>query len=329
MALSLQQSDVFEQYTRVLQTIGREHPLMLVLDDLQWADDATLRLLHYLARNITEEKVMIIGAYRPEELKAMDGSGLNELIQRMGQEKLYTSLDIKRLDIESIELMVKDIMNVGELPANFVKKLYDESEGNPYFVEEVVRSLIGEGVMEAFTGGEVHLLLEDMKIPSTIKDVIWRRLGGLDDNATRVIMLASVIGSRFDFDALHKASGLDDMRFLDALDKLIALGLVHEEAREKDEVYKFDHAQVRAVIYDSLTRSRKRLLHKKIGEVIEEQYKNRLDDAVYSLARHFYIGKDREKAFKYILLSAEKATKQFALEEATRYFETSLSILSH
>jgi len=328
--LRTERDRMFGTIANLIKDISEEKPLVLSLDDLQWADTGTLRLLHYLARNIQDEKVMVLGAYRPEDLKLRDErDGLTEFFQRMGQEDLFVPIKIERLTPESIEQMIKELLNLEELPKGFVNKLHEESEGNPYFVEEVVKSLVREGVLEAFTKGEVDLLLEEMTIPSTIKDIVWRRIGRLDDDAKKVVMMASVIGTRFQFDVLLKACGMEEMKVLDALDRLIENGLVHEDSKEKEEVYKFDHGQVRAVIYDSLSKSRRRVLHNKIGEVMEDHYRGKLDDVVYSLARHYYIGKNFTKALKYLLISAKEATKQYAIEEALSYYRSSLEALRH
>jgi predicted ATPase len=327
--LQKERARMFETMSGLIMKIAADNPLVLFLDDLQWADSSTLSLLHHVARNIRAEKIMIIAAYRPEDLTAEEGRGLTELIQRMKKENLHVSIKVNRLDKESIETMVKGILKMEDAPPAFLDKLFEESEGNPYFVEEVVKSLVGGGMTEAVTDSELNLLLEDMKIPPTIKEVMWRRIGRLDEDSTKVLMLASVIGSSFEFEVLRKASGFEDMRFLDALDKLIHMGLVHEKPSKREELYEFDHAQVRGVIYDSLTRSRKRLMHEKIGEVLEEHFATRIGEAVYALARHFHIGRKFGKALHYALLSAEKATKQFALDEALSFYETSLEIIGH
>jgi predicted ATPase len=327
--LQTERNKMFETIYDLIRDISQDSTVVLFLDDLQWADKASLRLMHYLARNIGNERIMIIGAYRTEDLPDTEGAeGLTELIQRMGQEKLFVPIDIKGLELNPIQNMIEDLLDVDEPPSSFIKKLFQESEGNPYFVEEVVKSLIGDGVMDAFTRGEVNLLLEDIKIPPTIKDIMGRRIGRLDDEAKRVLMVASVIGSKFDFHVLQRASEIDEIKLLDAVDRLIETGLVHEDPSEMHEIYRFDHSQVRAAIYDSLSRSRRRVLHNKVGKVIEEHYADKLDDIIYSLARHFYIGKNYRKALRYLLLSAERATKQFALEETSSYYRTALEVLA-
>jgi predicted ATPase len=328
--LNIERDKMFETIYELIRDISRENTLVLFLDDLQWADVATLRLMHYIARNIKDERVMLLGAYRSEELRTgRVEAALSEIIQRMAQEERYVSLEVKGLQRDSIGLMVKEILEIEDLPPTFIKKLFEESEGNPYFVEEVVKSLITEGVLKAFTKGEVNLLLDDMKIPSTIKDVMGRRIGRLDDDAKSIVMLASVIGSRFDFHVLHEASGMEELKLLDAIDSLIEAGLISEEPGTQHEIYRFNHSQVRAVIYDGLSKSRRRVLHNKIGEVVEKRRGDKPDEVVYSLARHFYIGKNHEKALRYLILSAEKATKQFALEETLSYCRTALEVLGH
>lgn len=321
---------MFENLAQLVINISNEKPLLLFIDDLQWADSASLQLLHYIARSIRNSRVLICGAYRPEELEEREGKRhpLTLALQRLNTEKLSTTVTLHRLQLKDIGTMVRDMLDIENVPESFIRLLYEESEGNPFFVEEVVKSLIEEGVLSTQTYvWDFDIDISKIRIPDTIKDVMSRRIQGLDENSKKVIMFAAVVGHKFDFDTLHKVTEMREDGLLDAIDKLIEAKLIKEDHRSKKEEYVFDHVQVRSVVYDSMSKSRSRVMHKKVGDIIEEMNKENIDDVVYVLARHFNTGKDPEKSYKYSLRAGDKAAKLYATEDAVRYYEWALGAL--
>jgi tetratricopeptide (TPR) repeat protein len=325
-----ERAKLFESLSQLVIEVSSERPLLLVLDDLQWADDGSLQLLHYLARNIQSSRVMICGAYRPEELKNIHGDGhpLAKTLRRMSPEKLYHEITLDRFDDKQSTSMIESILKKKDIPESFTKKLYEESEGNPFFIEEVAKSLVNEGLINVqnytwetkFDPSKIH-------IPGTIKDVIGRRIDRLDSETKAILRYASAIGNRFSFTILHRISGVDEEALIDSIDALIAFNMIHEDLESKEEVYRFDHTQIREVIYNSMSRSRRRLMHKKIGYILEDLNKDRLDDVVYNLAHHFNMGRDIPKTLLYTTMAGEKAVNSFAPEDALSYYHLATEAL--
>ncbi|MBI4999926.1 MAG: tetratricopeptide repeat protein [Euryarchaeota archaeon] len=331
MGVQAERDRMFDTFNQILVRIADESPVLLFIDDLQWADSGSLQLLHYVTRNTRNSRVMICCAYRPEELRDVPGGShpLLDMQRKMSKERLYETMTLARLGNDDMSALVKSILGIEDIPQHFLRKLYDESEGNPFFVEEVLHSLIEEGVIKPDSYvWDAGVDLSTIRIPSTIKDVTARRIARMDDNTRKVLMYAAVIGTQFNFDVLHKVTEMDSETLLDSLDKLMAVGIIREDRSTSDEIYVFDHKQTASSMYEGQSKSRARLMHKKVGEAMELVYTGRLEEVVYSLARHFYLGKDGAKTFKYSVAAGDKAKKLLALEEALDYYATALKLLS-
>jgi tetratricopeptide (TPR) repeat protein len=321
---------LFESICNLVIEISNDQPLLLVLDDLQWADDGTLQVLHYLARNIRHNKVLICGTYCPEDLNSNGGSSnsLPETIRRMRIEKLFHEVRLTRFNEECTTQMIESLVGKQGLPNGFAKVLYKESEGNPFFVEEVLRSLVNEGIIDiASYKWAAQNDFSQIRIPGTVRDVIARRIDTLDDETKAILKVASVIGNSFTFDLLYKISDVEEEKVIDAIDASIAVNIIHEDSSSSDEKYKFDHALIREIIYTSMSKSRRRLMHKRIGVIIEKMNMNKLDEVAYILAHHFRMGKDVEKTLLYAVLAGDRASKVFAPEEAINYYIMALRSL--
>jgi predicted ATPase len=328
--LQQERTRLFEALSQLVIDISENEPLLLILDDLQWADDGSLQLLHYIARNIQNSRVMICGAYRPEDIEDVRSEifPLSKILRRMRPEKLFYEIRLDRFDEKSTTSMIESLLKKEDIPEAFVRRLFTESEGNPFFIEEVVKSLVNEGLIDLkdyawkmkFDPSKIHL-------PGTIKDVIGRRIDRLDEGTKAILGYASVIGNQFTFETLYRISEKSEEELIDSIDALIAANIIVEDKTSREERYRFDHTQIREVIYKSMNRSRRRLMHKRIGYIIEELYKKRLDEIIYNLAHHFYEGKDSEKTLFYSMKAGEKATSAFAPEEALSYYNMALEVL--
>jgi tetratricopeptide (TPR) repeat protein len=327
----LQERDrLFESICELVIEISEKRPLLLVLDDLQWADDGTLQVLHYLARNIRSNKVLIVGTYCPEDLNNNGGklNSLPETIRRMRIEKLFSEIKLNRFNDKCTTLMIESLVGKQSLPNGFSKMLFKESEGNPFFIEEVLKSLVNEGLIDvASYKWAANYDFSQIRIPSTVRDVIARRIDTLDDKTKSILKVASVIGNSFTFELLFQISDVDEEEVIDAIDASIELNIIHEDSSSSEERYKFDHALIREIIYSSMSKSRRRLMHKRIGNCIEKLYRNKLDDMIYYLAHHFYLGKDIEKTLLYSVLAGDRASKTYAPEDATSYYVMALRAL--
>ena len=321
---------MFETVLQLIISISKEKPLILFLDDLQWADSASLQLLYYISRNIRETRVLICCTYRPEDLLESEGKAhpLTDTIKRMSRERLFATINLKRLNYEETKKMTQSLLRRDDIPKPLTDLIYDKTEGNPFFVEEVVKSLIEEGMINTKDKGWAEKLdLSNAKVPMTIKDVITRRIDRLDEDSIKALEIAATIGREFTFDVLQKATEMNEETLLDSLDALIAAKLIREESGENEEKYRFDHTSIREVVYNSLSRGKRRMLHRKVGQALELLKKEKLSEVVYNLAYHFSQGMDYERAAQYSMKAGDKAFKSYAPNEALQYYKMAIDAL--
>jgi predicted ATPase len=323
------QSERDKLFNRVLDVIidsSKETPMMLFIDDLQWADQTTLQLLFYLARNITEDCVLLCAAYRSEEVEKLNSvTPFARMHQQVGRSITHQRIVLERMPEEEIGEIIKNLVGVKDVPDRFLNKLYEESRGNPFFVEEVVKSLMDEGII--LRHGHIWdrgVDLAQIRIPNTIKDVITHRIARLDEDEKRVLRYASVIGDRYTFDVLKEVTVMKEEELLDSLDTLMEADIINEVTGSQEEEFVFGHKVTRSVVYDGMSKSRVRLMHKSTGDIIEKLYTDNIDPWVYELSRHFILGKSFPEAYKYTIMAGDKAFRGMAFEEAANYYISAL-----
>jgi hypothetical protein len=327
---------------------AEETPLLLFLDDLHWADEGTLALLHALARRAQSLRLVIVGTYRDVELDTRHP--LERALVAMSRERLYERISLRRLPEPAVAQMVAALLDRGgesreeggapaervagrggdTIPTAFIAALAHETEGNPFFIEEVVKHLVEEGAIYREGGRWQIQPLGEFRVPQSIKVTIGRRLERLSEESRETLTLASVIGQQFTFDVHLKASGLDEDRLLDVIEECLGAHLVVEERVGREEVYRFQHAQIRAVLYDEVSLRRKARLHARVGAALEEVYAGNEEAHLDELAHHFsqvHTIPGVEKAVEYSLRAGEKARRLYANEEAVKHLMTALELL--
>jgi len=329
ISISDKREMMFEKITNLIKKISRSKPVLLFFDDLQWIDESSSQLLHHLSRSISKNKVFILGAYRPEELRSREEElPLRNTLNRMREEKLVDEINVNRLDFPSVSKMLKKKLHTEDIPQSFIMMIFRETEGNPYYIIEILDSMVEEGVIDPYSyTWDPESELTDISIPSTIKDITSRRIKRLSKDQKRVLMYASIIGTDFDFEVLEHAMNMDVVELLDIVDELENIGIIHEKEGTDREIYRFNHLQLRMTLYEDMGKSRKRVLQGKIGESIEGIYSDNLEDHYYSLSRHFYKGKKYEKAYEYSKKAGEKAISSFAIEQAREHLDRALRSL--
>jgi len=315
---------LYEAVTQFFVNISKEVPLVLFLDDLQWVDHASMALLHHMARAVAAEHLLIVGAYRDQELE--DQHSLSRSVAEINRERLSYALSPKRLTFDHVLQMIKQTF--GEhVPSELPDLVYDKTEGNPFFVEEMLRSLVEEGALYPVEKGWGVKDLSDVHVPRGIKDVLAKRLESVDEEARHVMSAAAVIGREFSFPVLREVTGLDENRLIDMIDKCLQARLVVARHILGEEVYAFADTQLRDVLYEDISPVRRRRQHMKVGEAMEKGYAKNIDDHVEALAYHFLEGNDLSKAVDYAQKAGDKAARLFAWDQARRYYETALKLM--
>jgi class 3 adenylate cyclase/tetratricopeptide (TPR) repeat protein len=308
---------LYEAVVAGLQYIARLAPLVVVLDDLHWADAPSVGLLEHWARHPQQGAVLIIGTYRETDLSRTHQ--LATSLAELRRERRFERIHLTGLDTEGVAQMVGHRTGV-KVPVAVAAAISTETEGNPFFVEEVVAHLIengtiGEGVPWP-SADQVHLL----EIPEGIREVVGRRLSRLSEGTNRTLALAAVIGREFDGELVQRLSEDESERVFDHIDEAMGARIL-TEAPSVFGRYAFSHALIRQTLYEELNPIRRARLHRRVAEALEAA-----DGSPAELALHFTAANDPAKALAASLDAARAAEKLLALAEAARHYDHALEL---
>jgi DNA-binding SARP family transcriptional activator len=312
---------LFEAVAGLLAAISASVPALIVLDDLQWADRPTLLLLRHLARSPHSTRVSIIGAYR-----AVDhwSEGFDAALAGLRRERLMVEMDVGGLGEDDAMELVR-LRGGGTPSLAFVQALYRETEGNPFFIEEIVRHLADSGVRSYQAGPHD---LEGVGLPEDVRDVISRRLERLEPATTEWLRVAAVIGRDFDGSLLERVLELDEEQFLKPLEEALDASLVTESPGERGR-YSFSHALIRETLYEGMSAARRTRVHRRVGEALESD-PSHPERQIGALALHFTRAaepEDAERAIRYAVEAGAQATAMLANEEAAAHYGRALEVL--
>jgi DNA-binding CsgD family transcriptional regulator/tetratricopeptide (TPR) repeat protein len=309
---------LFDSITTFLKNASRTQPLLLVLDDLHWADRSSLLLLEFLAREIAASRVMLLGTYRD-----VDVSRRHPLSQTLGsliQEQSFYRLQLRGLTRHEVGQFVEASAGTSISGAQ-VELMHARTEGNPLFVGEIVRLYDQAGI-------EAHIGAWATSIPEGVRDVIGRRLDSLSDDCNQMLTIASVMGREFSLAPLnHLVDGISEDGLLAALDEALEAHVV-EEARGASERYQFTHALAQETLVSELSSARRVRLHARIAEALEHVYGERAEEHAAALAHHFAEAEPMpgsEKLVRYSRMAGEQALSAYAWEEALTHFQRALA----
>ncbi len=308
---------LFEAVALLLQTLAARHPVLLFLDDLQWADIATLDLLHYLTRRLKSVPVWLLGAYRPEEVGV--SHHLTRLRQGLSRDHLVDELELAALAPAAVSDIARWLVG-SEAASSLGELLYRESEGNPFFLVETIYMLQEEGALAPTEGSWQEGRSVDT-IPHRVQDVILQRVGRLSEPARRLLTLAAVIGRSFDDGLLQAAAQETPTTVTASVEEWLARHLVQPQATAG--CYDFSHDKIRAVVYETTVAERRRALHRQVGEALERQ-----GEAQAGLLAYHWVQADLpQKAIPYLLQAGDEARLLYAHEEAVSYYRQALDYL--
>lgn len=329
ISFSDQQEMMFNEVSDLLIELSEEDPLIFFMDDLQWIDQSSAQLMHHLGRKISDDRILFLGAYRTDELKYMEEElPMRETLTRMKEENLIDSVKVSRFDQPSVADLLRDIIGKETLPDDFIWTIYRETEGNPFYIVEIVDAMEKEGLISP---GSFDLdtaeKVSDITLPSSLKDIASRKLERLERDEKKVLYFAALIGDEFDFELLERVVDMDVISLLDIIDELRDQGIVEEVEDSERELYRFDHLQTRTALREEMGRSRKRVTHKLLGTAMEDLYEDEINNYLYELAHHFYEGKEYDKAYRYSQNAGEKALQSLDISLALEHFEKALESL--
>lgn len=318
---------LFEAVDGFLEGAAASVPVVLLLDDLHWAAKPTLLMLRHLVRTRNEASLLVVGTYRDTELDRRHP--LAEMLADLRRDETVERMALRGLDEGEVTAFVEAAADQPLSPevAELAHAVYAETEGNPFFVGQVLRHLVESGAVVQEDGRWVRTATADrIGIPEGVREVISRRLAGLDDECNAVLAVAAVIGRDFDAELLTEATEVDAERVLDALETAEQGRLV--EATSGPARFTFVHALVRSTLYDEIPTTRRLRLHRRVAQVLEPRAGD--EKVLPSLARHYCeaagLG-EMDKAIRFAKQAAELALANLAYEEAADLYERALGVL--
>jgi tetratricopeptide (TPR) repeat protein len=320
---------LFEAVGEAFSAIARAAPVVLVLDDIHWAEKPTLLLLRYLLRRSEPVALLILCTYRDTDLDR--SHPLSDVLADLRRETGVQRVDLDGLDLAEITTFMEAAAghDLDAAGLELARAVHRETEGNPFFLSEMIRHLAESGyIVERDGRWQSNPALSDAGIPEGIREVVGRRLSGLSDAANTALSIAAVIGPEFDASTIEGADGPSGDELFDALDEAARAAVIREVAGAYGR-YAFAHALVRSTLYEELSTNRRVRLHWKVGSALAARY-SQSPEYADQLAHHFAEGAlagDPLVAVEYCVKAAERATADLAYEAATRSYERALGAI--
>ncbi|MGI9557593.1 MAG: AAA family ATPase, partial [Solirubrobacterales bacterium] len=323
---------LFDSVSNFIVNAARRDPLTIVLDDLHVADKPSLLLLQFLTTRLADAHVLLLCTYRDDELEANDA--LSETLGILSRGPGYQRMRLSGLSEPEVRALLE---NVSQQPVDdaegraLLEAVYSESEGNPFFIEEIIRHLVESGRVYRSDDGvwtSDVTRISDLGIPRGIRDAIGRRIGRLPESSKETLEIAAVLGREFGLEQLARVT--EGQRDVVAGRLSVAGDDILVPVESDVDRFRFAHAAVRDTLYEGLEADRRLQLHRQAGEALEELYADRIESHLGELTHHFVEaapGGETEKAADYAWWAGERASAQHAYEDAAHHFEQALSLL--
>ncbi len=324
-----QQRRLFALMLRFFAEQAARHPLLFILEDLHWSDETSLELLAYLAHSCTHLPILFVLTYRSDEVSPE----LRHFQAALDREHLAQDFSLQRLTRAEVAAMLQAIFAMHQaVPTGLLESLYQLTEGNPFFLEEVLKSLVATGEISEREGLWERTPLfgthtRSPSIPRSVHDAVYQRTKQLSVPARQVLTLAAVAGRRFDLSIVRQVMHDDESHLLTLMKELVAAQLVKEEAADR---FSFRHVLTRQAVYSELLTGERRTLHRTIAETIEQRTTTSsiLDAQLVDLAYHFYEGEVWSKAMEYGQRAGERTLHLYAPRAAIEHFAQALNAAS-
>jgi len=324
-----------EERYRLLQAVSAflsnaaaVQPMLAVLEDLHDADKGTLEMLTHVSRNLAGARLLIVGTYRDVEVDR--SHPLSAALAELRRVSTYGRVLLRGLNADEVRRMLESITRES-VPWGLAEAVHRQTEGNPLFVQEVIRYLVEEGLITLKEGGwqPTRDTPLEMSIPEGLRDVIGKRLSLLSQECNRLLAVASVVGREFALETLKAVAGINEDAFVNALKEAVRLSILEERSQRGLVRYRFTHAFFRQTLYEEMIAPQRLKLHRQVAHTLETLYARHLKEHAVELAEHFSHSTDPTdlaKAVSYAEMAAKRATEVYAYGEAVRLLEQALKI---
>jgi tetratricopeptide (TPR) repeat protein/transcriptional regulator with XRE-family HTH domain len=308
------QARLFQAIVQLFEVAADGRQLVVMIDDIQWADDASAQFIHYFARQAASRPLLLICAYRDEELDVQER--LRGLVDSLRREKHARHMPLARLQVSDAEALVKRIGDPRLSVPGLAARLHRETDGNPFFLMSMLDSLT-HGEASADLSGELPL-------PDALRASVRARIAHVEAAPRSVLDVAAVLGRRFDFETLLAVTRKSEEALLPALETLVKKRLLRESS--DDGFYDFSHDKVREVVYRDIVSARRMALHRAVAETLERRAEDTAHERDARLAEHYERAHVWKKALQYVVLAAERSQKLFAMRDALHWLDRAVAL---
>jgi predicted ATPase/class 3 adenylate cyclase len=305
-----------------------KRPLVILMDDLHWADEASLDLLHFLLESVPQSPIFIVAISRG----ILQGQLENAAV--WGEKNLgdrFQHIPLQSLSLDQSDRLLQMLLLIPELPAQFHQQVLQRAAGIPFYLEEILRMMIDNHILLSENGQwRVHPEADfvSLGVPETLQELIMARFDRLTNTQRRVLQVAAVIGKDFSLPVLHGVmQSLEVQALRLTVDSLVEREFILPQSGNLDTEYTFRHVLMSDVIYSTILKKERRQLHGQVGEMLETLYSERIEDQVELLANHYRWSSRLDKALQYLVLAGKKAMRNYSNEQARLHYETALEVL--
>lgn len=320
---------IFLAVRELLTCESHQRPMVIILEDLHWADDASLDLLSYLVESVRQNPIFIYAISRP-----FNEGKLKDIVEhaKTNLSDLFSHIKLYALSLEQSEHLFLQLMSIPEIPAALITQVLQRSAGVPFYLEEILRMLIDAEIIRK-EGSHWRMVpgadVSTVGVPDTLRDLILARFDRLGPFHRNVLQAASVIGRQFKLPLLNSVVlSSDEEQLTQVMDYLVARDFVQPVASSVETEYRFRHVLTSDAVYSTLLRRDRGKLHGKVAEAIEHLFADQIENQVEVLASHYLRSSKLDRALHYLILSGQKAARDYANEQARHHYQEALNLLS-
>ena len=315
---------LYETITQFLISASHEKPLLLLLDDMHWADQASLSLLEHFVMGSSNHRVLTLVGYRSEDVDS--NSSLSKTLMKLNRERMLETVSVRSLNLEETIELIKQTFGEETLSPEFADLIYKRTGGNPFFIEEVLRSLVEDGTIFRTKSKWDRKPIQEIVLPESVRSVLKARFTKLQPETLNLLTMASVIGSEFDFEVLREATETPEDMLLKRLEEGISAGLIDEVPNRKD-VFRFPDNRIRELLLHDLIQSRRVRHHLRVAEVMVKVYGKNLENQAETIATQFSEGSNTEQTIKYSIMAGDRNRTIHAYDEAIADYKRALNLI--
>ncbi|MBI4851261.1 MAG: tetratricopeptide repeat protein [Acidobacteria bacterium] len=310
---------IFDYLVRIYLNLSKLRPIILFLDDLQWADELTLDFLAYLMRNTTGERIFFLATSREWEL-TNESNPVRGWLRQMSRYGNQEQIKLSPLTETEIAKVMESMFGSIDISQEMLSRLCQETKGNPFYFNEIIRLLLEEKAIEWFDGCWHCKDVNEIRLPTSVVDLVEAHLIKLASQDLEVFTQAAILGDEFTFETLQAVTEIDEDQLLGVIEAGLREYILREEPSTREDRYSFYHSTVRKVLYERTSRRRRKRLHQQIGNKLEGLYADRANKIAAELVYHYYNAEDYEHALSYAVEAGNLAWRAMAFSEAAKYY---------